>query len=319
MPSDSYPYAVGRIKGLERSLLNAQDFSRMVEQPLSAAIKHLADLGYGQHAEDKSDPDFLVAAEMKALRLAIDELTPAKPLTDLFWLEQDAVNLKLLLKARLLGEDVPDANLAFGLYPQETLREAVSQKDYTALGAPLAEGLTALEALLRKGDREVSPFEISTAVDNAVYAHIFCNKKNTFVKNFFSAKVDFTNILSFLRARKLGWDKAKFTATLLAGGQLPVLQFQNAYELPSGEAEVSLPRGSAYDSALRQALGVALTEDGSIAAASNILSQKLMELAAAERFDSFGIGPIVYYLFRKIEEGKKLRVLFAQKRSGEVQ
>ena len=318
MPSDSYPYAVGRIRGLERSFFSPQDFTRMAEQPFQAAVKQLSDSGYGQEAEDKSDPDELVAAEMKALRHTIDELAPEKPLTDPFWLEQDAVNLKLLLKARLLEEDIPKEDFAFGLFDLGLLQQAVAQKDYSALPSPLASSLAELEVSIEK-QAVMDPFFISTAVDRAIYRQIFSIGKKSFVHKFFSAKVDFTNILSFLRARSLNWSREKFEMSLLDCGELPLKQLLDVYALAPDEAELALSRGSAHETAIRKTLAATLGESGNISAASDIFSNALLELASGDRFDSFGIGPIVYYLYRKIDEGKRLRILFAKKRSMETQ
>ena len=313
----SYPYAVGRIRGLERSFLSPQDLARMAEQPLAAAVKQLADSGYGHEAENKSDPDALVATEMKTLRSVIDELTPDKPLTDLFWLEQDAVNLKWLLKARLLHEPVTKEDLAFGLFDFELLQHSVAQKDYSAFPPVLKSRLSELEAAIGK-NVGADPYAISAAVDDAIYQQIFSNKKKGFTHKFFSAKVDFTNVLSFLRSRGLGWSLEKFEMSLLKGGDLPLKQFLDAYPLSSEEIEVALPRGSVHESAIRKALAATLGENGDIASAADIFSTALLTFAASDRFDPFGIGPVVYYLHRKIDEGKRLRVLFAKKRSSEM-
>lgn len=323
MPADSYPFAVGRIRGLERSYLDAAAFHRLAEQPIEQAVKSLADSGYGQEAANKSDPDALIDAEMQTLRELIEELTPDKRLTDLFWLEQDATNLKLLLKARMLGDEVEDSAFAKGLFDIETLRAAVEEKDYTAFPANLAESLSAVEQMIDKREstqQRVDPLTVSAEVDKAVYGYIFSELKKTrnkFIASYFGARVDFTNVLSLLRARALKWDRAKFSAVFVPGGEVKEKDLLEVYDLPVDNIERAVDFGTQY-SAIRQGLSAYMNERGSVAAAAEVYDRKLMDVAGEERYDSFGIGPIVYYLLRKADEGKQLQVLFAKKRAAEA-
>ncbi len=320
MPSDSYPFAVGRIKGLERSFLDPAEFSRIADLPEYSAVKSLADSGYGQDATDKTDPDALISAEMDTLRLTIEELTPKTALTDLFFLSQDAINLKLLLKARLLEEEVVDDELAFGLYDAELLKKAVENKDYSELPEKLAEGLDEVEtAIAKKAELGVSvdPFTVSAEVDRAIYQYVFAQLKklrNSFVSKYFKAKVDFTNVLSLLRARSLRWEKERFELVFIDGGELEKKEVLNAYDLPVDGMERAINFGS-NDRAIKRGLSAYLNDNNSVFAASAIFDDALMEIAASERNDSFGIGPIIHYLLKKMDEGKRLRVLFARKRA----
>ena len=322
MPSDSYPFAVGRIRGLERSLLDQMDLSRIAEQPMAAAVKSLADLGYGQNAKDKSDADSLIAAEMDSLRLIIEEVTPKKELTDLFIIPQDAINFKLLLKARMLGETVGDDELARGLFDAALLKKAVETKKYDGLPLELAEGMRQVEK--RIGEKEfaegVDPLTVSAEVDRVVYGFVFerlRETKNSFVEGYFRAKVDFTNLLSFLRARALRWDKTRLAVVLVGGGRVSESDFLKAYDLPVEGIEKAISFGE-LGGAVRKGL-LAYADGGeSIYDAAVVFEESLMDIAAAQRLDSFGIGPVVCYLLKKTEEGKKLRIIFAKKRSGET-
>lgn len=326
MPSDSYPYAVGRIRGLERSFLDQAAFHRLSEQPFAAAVKSLADSGYGQEAENKSDPDVLIAAEMDSLRDLMEELTPNPALTDLFWLEQDAINLKLLLKARLLGDEVDDSEFAYGLFDIETLKEAVETKNYSALPAQLAAEMDGVERLIE--DRGITggidPLTVSAEVDRAVYNYVLYslkprlkNLKTSFVKKYFTAKIDFTNMLSLFRARALKWDKARYETVFVDGGEVSKKDLLEAFDLPADNIERAVSFGS-LDAPMKRALNAYINEGGSVPAASAVFDDALMDIAAGERFDPFGIGPVIYYLLRKMDEGKKLRVLFARKRASEA-
>ncbi|MEG2083829.1 MAG: V-type ATPase subunit, partial [Oscillospiraceae bacterium] len=118
MPSDSYPFAVGRVKLLENGLLDRSKLARLNELTLPEAVRALSDWGYAADYPVKNDIDGMVAFRRRELRSVIDEVTPDKELTDLFYLETDATNFKLLLKYRMLGGYGFDhADLQSGLFP----------------------------------------------------------------------------------------------------------------------------------------------------------------------------------------------------------
>ena len=319
MPSDSYPFAVGRIKGLERGFLTQQDFNRIEEQPLHTAVKQLADSGYGSDAQDKLDPDSLVAAEMKHLHLLIDEVTPDKATTDLFWLDQDAINIKLMLKARLLKEEVSDSDFAYGLFETATLKNAVENRNYSSLPSLLHMGMDGIEQLIRdKQTDAIDPFAISTEVDRVIYGYILSTSKNAFVHKYFKAKLDFTNVVSFLRARALLWEKEKINLVFIEGGDIGLKCLLDAYDLSPDKIERAITCGKDIDGAVRRGLSQYKEDKVSIVDVTEVLDAELAKIASSERLDSFGIGPIVNYLYRRVDEGKKLRILFAKKRIGEM-
>lgn len=316
MPSDNYPYAIGRIKIIENSLLDDPKLQRLNELPFDAAVRQLSDWGYAADYPVRDDVDALIDFRMAELHEIIDDVTPDKELTDLFWLSLDATNLKYLIKARILGsKDAGQDELEKGVFDLALLQECVEQKDYAPLGQPLAGLLNEAE---QDWDESTEPRVISAAVDNAVYTHIFSvlkRKHNPFCTQYFTAKADFTNIFSVLRARALSWDADKLTGMLLDGGEIPFDRLMSAFEAePDAEPAVlaEILSFGVNAEVIRQA--ALLAPDG-IIALTQAAEEHLLDTARQERFDSFGIGPIAYFLLRGIDECRTLRVLFARKRA----
>lgn len=323
MPSESYPFAVGRIRGLERRLLNQSDFNRIAEQSSALAVKFLADSGYGIGAENREDADELIDAEMEILYRTIDELTPDKEITDLFFITQDAVNLKLLLKARLLGETIEDGELSRGIFNVSLLKSSVDTRKYNDIPEKLTDALAGVEKMI---DEEavlgnIDPFAVSTEVDKAIYGFAFdrlSKKKNPFVLKYYKAKVDFTNFLSMLRARALGWKKENFSQVIIDGGDIDKKTLLDSYDLAPDALDQKVKFFGGLIKAIRRGLEVYLDGDNSINAAAAVFDQALKDIAAEERYDSFGIGPIVNYITKKTDEAARLRVLFTKIRSNET-
>lgn len=314
MPSDNFPFAVGRVRVLESSLLDAGKLARLRELPFGEAVKQLSDWGYAAEYPVKTDPDGMIAFRRAEVRALIADLTPKPQLTDLFYLDIDATNVKLLMKNRLLGgENYDDVALAQGVFDPELLRGCVNAGDYEPLGAVLDRELRAVDAQMKK---RVDPRLLSAGVDNAFFSHILAalaKEKNAFCLRYFTGKIDFANLLSVLRARELGWDETDFRPMIIPGGQIPQERLLAAVSGDEEEMGKQLFTGDSAD-AIRKA--VSLYKGGSLEQARDLIEASQLALAEKERYDAFGIGPIAYFLLASEAECRALRVLFAKKRTG---
>ncbi|MEG2233986.1 MAG: V-type ATPase subunit [Oscillospiraceae bacterium] len=313
MPSDNYPYAVGRVKLIENSLLDRSKLLRLRELNYFEALKQLVDWGYAADNPVKTDPDALIDFRRAEVRSIVYDITPNPGLTDLFYLDMDATNIKLLLKSRLLGgEELADEALSKGVFDVSLLRAMVAEKSYSELGEPLCSAMSQLEETLT---HHVEPRLLSAAVDNAFFSYIQSSlrkNKNEFCKRYFTSKIDFTNVLSVLRARELHWDKSDFEPMIVCGGDIDRNALLDAVIADEDKLPAILGVGENGDS-IKKALGLYM--GGSLEEARDMINESLLSLARDERFDSFGIGPIAYFMLASEHEFRTLRVLFAKKRS----
>ena len=87
-----------------------------------------------------------------------------------------------------------------------------------------------------------------------------------------------------------------------------------AVGLPDDQLSKVLARGDHRD-ALRKMFDQ-YAQNADIGQLEQAMDRLTFSVIKESRNDSFGIGPIVYYLLRRENEAKALRVLFAQKRAG---
>ncbi len=313
MPSVNYPYAVGRIRILENNLLDRGQIQRIRELPMADAVKQLNDWGFAPDYPVKDDVDGMIDFRIKEMRDLVLEVTPDAELTTVFWLPLDAVNLKYLIKTRMLGEkSMLDSELERGVFDLDVLRNCVAEKDYTALGAPLAESLAAVEAELTHVQ---NPRKMSADVDRAFFAKIFeiiKRRGNAFAKKYFMAKVDFSNILSIYRSRALKWETAELEEMLIPGGNLPLENITAALHADDKKTAELLAREPYRDFIKTQ---LDRLENGRTEEVSEAFADYLLNIARDERFDSFGFGPVAYFLLRGENECRALRIAFARKRA----
>ena len=305
MTQRSIAYAVARVRALEPHLLDGPKLARLKESGAAERFRLLQETGYGQRAESL---EAAIAAELAAARKLVRELSPDTDITGLFFLEADAHNLKTLLKSRLLGV-APQDLLEDGLFPVDTLIEAVETKDYRALPPAIRQGMDALERKLAAGP---NPQLLSAAVDRAVFEHIaavLADGRHPEVQAWFAAKADYLNAMSLLRARALGWDAERLANMLLPGGDIAAADVLEAYALSADQLAKRMMRGR-NGAAIAQALEECMAQ-ASPGPLERRMDSALMALARAGKGRNFSLGPLVGYLLGREAEARALRLLFS--------
>ena len=168
MPQPSYPYACARISALEKSLFGKDAVRRMAEGSLEDALRMLSDAKYGNLPDATGeDTEKMIESVRRQTAETIRDLSPDALLTDLFLLQTDAHNLKVFLKARLLGT-TEIVFLEGGLYSREQMSAMVAEGKYDLLPEELALALRRLEAKLKIAEE---PQLVSVYVDYGYHAH----------------------------------------------------------------------------------------------------------------------------------------------------
>lgn len=294
MPSASYPYAVGRVRVLEQSLLGDDKLKRLTEAVRGEFPRLLSDWGFAADCPVRNDVDALVEWREHNVREIVAELTPNPALTDLFFMDIDAANIKLLIKSREMGEQTGE--MQRGVWDIALLRSCTEARDYSRLGQPIGE-------LLDTAD--VHPFVpqlLSAKVDNAVYAEIFSllrRTKNKFCTEYFKLKVDCSNMTSVLRGKALGYSEEQLEPLLVPGGNIP-----HSSLLAALSAESSGFHGHGLPDEFVNAAESANAQER--------INQLLTEFGQQNAYDSFGIGPIVNYAVTALGECRAIRVAYAR-------
>lgn len=268
----SYEYALGRLSATTHRLLSAEQLGRLREADLRTAEKLLTEYGYPAVSEGQTVYD-AIEAEKNAVCAFVREIAPDESLAALLFFEEDALNLKLLWKSKIIGKSIDTATLCEGSFDRELLRICVETETYSLLDDELDRALTAIE-------KETDPCRISCLIDNAVFAYAVSAAQKLHCKplvQLFSVYGAGKNRLTAARLRALGLAPAEYAFAFLPAA------------LPD-EADAGTD---------------AITVAEETAAA---LESVLQDLGYAD-----GIGVLAQYYFRKKAEAAALRLLFTQK------
>lgn len=302
-----YPYANGVVKAIESKLLDKAKLAKLAKADKSGFLKSLSDVGYGRIAAG-DDVETAVARELAEFHQMLDEITPDKQATDLFFLTEDAMNIKLLFKRKKYGAPVFDGAAADGTIAFPGIAKAILEDDATDLDPRYLPLLKAIDA---KSDG-LNAGRLSTIVDRELFAFAF-KAAGLFMddglKSYLKAKVDFANLMAMFRMKKLGWPVERFDDVYIPGGKYALGLFREAY--PSSPVDAARLFQDAYDDRVARIVRDQ-NEKRNLAVTEALFADLLLEVVEEYRDDSFRIGPIIYYHLEKAREADAVRTLYAR-------
>ena len=318
--AESLVNSIARLRVIEKRLLTREHMARLTaSQSYEEALRLLREAGYGQAkaetearaagAED-DELERMIASELAAAYATVDELMPARnrDITDAFRMRHDVINIKMLYKMRLLGQDMESVPLdAGGIYDGAKLRAAITSGDYGFMPKQLKNELERLDVATYY---HADPKEVSVAIDNA-YAEYGRAHSNAFVRKYFRALADFNNILIIIRGGADGFmpegdiTHAELKAMTGVFAEDPArLTDKIADALTQSHARKAV-RG-AYELFLKE---------GNAAAFEGARDEYLIKLASEGKTDIDSPAPIVGYMLAKEREADVVRLILTAKRS----
>ena len=238
MPQTSVPYAVARIRAQGRDRLDAGRVERLLSaSDYEEALRTLAEIGW---SGEGADAEAIAAARVESACALVRKVSPCPDATDCFLLRYDALNLKMLLKARCLGQR-PKRLSACGVYPPELLEHAVADHTYKRLPDVLREALDGLEKTLAVREDALA---IDTTVDKAVFAltvQKLRHVRSGVIRDYFAGRADFLNAIMLLRVVRMERDAAFLREMLLPGGTVAEESWMEAFARPELVAKLLAP------------------------------------------------------------------------------
>jgi vacuolar-type H+-ATPase subunit C/Vma6 len=303
----SYPYANGIIKAKENLIFDKSKFSKLIKTEKNDFLKTLVDLGYGNGVNFDGLED-LINHELEDTKKLLDEISPERKYTDLFFLANDALNIKFLYKRKIFGVNHLDIFVSTGTITKDDLHKAILESDLSSLSRDNAK-------LLNKVNDRVkdlsNPRLISANIDNCVFEYIFEKLKYTFnntLKTYFQAFIDFANVITMIRCKRLNWNYDQFLEMFLDFGKISENDFKAAYLLQSDEVLGCFKEY--YLEKVSKGLKIYL-EKKDINFLERYFDSLIINLMKEYQNDAFEIGPIICYYLKKQAEANNIRIIYA--------
>lgn len=339
MENSNYACAVGKIRALENQLLKMADLERLLEaDSAETVLRELSDTPYGEHLariKNINEFEFLLNEELKRTYKLIKEISLHPEITDLFFLEKDLHNLKIILKSKYASTYGENYTVDLGLFSLPVLKETVDKNDYSKFANPLI--IQAIKQAIRQyeltGEIELIDFVLDAAFYELAVATAR-KYKNDFLERLFKLEIDTINLKTLVRFIITKKDKRYFKDVLIHGGDLPYEFFLREIDGDGKEIPQKVHRGRyarlvSYEENLSAkekclpfleecekiiTLGIHEWEKKrTFFYLEKLIDDFLIRYLKRAKYISLGIEPLVAYLFAKEMEVKNIRIIIIGK------
>jgi len=300
-----YPYAVARIRMLERSLLTEKNYIQMAEaRSIEEALKIISEAGYGTGNNlGVKEYEEALAARLAKAYADVAELVSGQRFMDVFLLKNDYHNLKVLMKEDISGVDGSNYLVGGGTVSVEVLKAAFQMKAYDTLPATMAEAIAEGYCVYGK---TMSGQMIDIVMDKAAFKDMNATadeSNNDFVKRYVEYVCDLTNLKSFLRIKNMKKTFEMFAEVFVAGGILGLDSFKTAFNAENPSAGF---KGTYYE-ALCESMTKGFT------AFEKKCDDYIMLFIKDAKYKSLTLEPMVAYIYARETEVKTVRIILNSK------
>lgn len=297
-------YINSQIKVIEERILNTNEFIKLSKVNKGEFLKTLNELGYGSQA---SNLETLVNQELASVKNYLDEVSPVKHLTDLFFLANDAINIKYYYKLKYFNLKDLGIFSNTGVFSKEELTKIIFGQDYSNLNKDYQKLFSNIDKLLKE---VTDSRKLSAVVDNEIYSYIL-KKIGIFGSNplkvYYQMRIDFSNLLTLIRINKLKWDFEDNKFLFIQGGLISLSNFEKWHS--QNKDEILRELEIYYDGKLVSILKDYFTDFNLTKLEFNLENLQLQFMRPFQ-YDGFSIGPIMYYYLKKLAEAQNIRYIY---------
>lgn len=310
-----YAYAVGRIRAIEKNLLDKNKLDKMLDaKSPEDAVKVLVEAEYGTSSGDLTsvyEYERLLNEETKKVFKLLNDIAPQPELFELFLLKNDYHNIKVLLKDEFLGQNNEHLLTSTGSISLTKLKYMLKEREMSDMPAIMRK---AIEDSLDSFNRTRDPQVFDLILDKACFAQmieIAKDTENEFLLGLIIRTIDLANIKTFLRVKNLkkSWDFLQ--NVLLLGGKIDKDIFVKNLQ-DSLDNFINALRNSAYGQLCEEGI-TDYINSGSLAKLENLSDNFIMSYVKKAHYISFGIEPLIGYLIAKETEIKNARIIMIGK------
>lgn len=309
-----YIFLSTRVKAMERNLLTQERITQMLEaQTNEDAAKIMVDCGYPEMTEiTNSELNRVLAEQHQNMMADLGSCTPNQYIVDVFKLRYDYHNAKVLVKSESMGVDHNHLLMPGGRYDCHRLADAFQQEEMFAYSDQFRRGIfRAREILGSTGD----PQQVDFILDRAYFeeltslAHASDSK---FLKNYAALAVDVANLRSCVRASRLGRGTDFLRHVLVSGGTVSVRNLASA----RGEDLSRLFHSSRLSTAAAEGAARSAPNSGALTEFERLCDNAVMDYFRDARHVSFGVEPILGYLYARESDATTIRIIMSGRMAG---
>lgn len=286
-----YVHAVAKIRALETRLLGMSVLEKMWSaDDYMSAVGLLDGNVYRHKGLDRNDFESWLDSHLTDVHSLLKSITVSRDMINIFLLKYDFFNLKNLLKS--VSETPPSVSSTCGIFTLAEIESMVKTGSYSRFKIVLPSLPLALEKIGKDIHVEKTQARLRQLLFD-VSIEIAEKNKSEMMVEFLKKQIDLCNIDNFYRCRNQKKSINFLTDILLSGGEIAaeifIKEFHSAVELKIVQyGKFFGSYGNSYEKK---------TDD------------YLTEYIGRSKTISFGVEPLIGYLWAKEIEVKNLRII----------
>jgi len=321
---EEYAFANGRIKKLEKELLNNDILDRMIKSSDAvSALKILTESDLNDYSFDLNNPsNFEVSLDQELLHTyniikSISKVSTFNFLYFTFASKYDFHNIKVLIKSKYLKKEFSNELISpISTIEVEKLKSAVKDEKYEDIP-------DSFEFLIKKTFSEYSklkePEIIDYVLDKERYIMIF-NKireveiietEELYLKRFIRINIDLANIISCIRAKIRGDNKAFSKEFLIPEGDFKTENIIEMYDSPLSSWSEKLVHTD-YKNIVELGINY-FQKNNSLVELEKLRDNFILNFSKIGKYVTFGIEPLVGFITAKENDIKNIRIIISGK------
>ncbi len=321
-----YVYTTGRVRGLEKHLLKETDFTHIKEgKGLKEAVEILTKFyPYSESLKKISQvEDFEedLEEELRKTRIELKNFSPQPELVDLFWLEHDFHNIKVLLKIKgqkelseKIDESEYEKNLSkAGSIQTKIFQEAIYRENLFNLPEDFKDLISEALDFIKKDPR---PIKIDIFLDKKLFEMLSLRLReyaDPFLDILREKLINRFNIEAFLRVKLWKRENGRnlLEEILVEGGGIKKENLMNITE-QSENSLVEELQNTEYGYPLQKALEE-WRDKRNLSELDDFFDRNILKYTKVGFYITFGREPLINYIFLKKNELKRLRKILRGK------
>ncbi len=303
MNSIDYAYSVAHIRAIENSLLTKADFDNMLTSSYDSALRLLSEKGYD--TDSGKIGDILLKRVSDAWELVLSS-APDKSLLNILLYENDFENLKTILKGIFTDSELyKELLLTPAVSDWEQNSRYIEEKNFSSLPDEFKKCTNdAFEILALSLDSDRADAVVDTECMALMY-RLAKESGNDFILNIVTLKNTLKNIRTAYRAAAAN-KGANFLDLALSEHSYLNKNALIKAALEGKDAVADLISSDGYGDA-----GAFIKE--SYSQFEVYADNKVSETAKNSIYTSFGVEPLIAYLFKVMTEVKNIRIILTAK------
>jgi V/A-type H+-transporting ATPase subunit C len=310
-----YAYAVARIRALERSLISLSDYTSLATvsvERIPALVGEMTGIKV-DHVSVVTDIIERIEESFTHELYLVKSLLLEDEIKRLVSLKYDYELLKILLKKESLTDyEVPSVVSRRSNYSYPVLKSLLEGGHELDTGSRMYAAYFTL-----KNSRETNGQFIDHECDVAYYNEIFdilADFDNPFLRDYFVREIDACNIVICLRLKLQDAKRSLLRERILPHGSIDLSFLEQGFDL-NLESFASRIIFSPLAQVIKNTIKSG-DEEEQVSQLERLLDEDLMRYLKESIFVTFGVEPVVAYLWMKEMQVKNLRIILLSKHAG---